>query len=128
MANQNERGRVIGIGGIFFKSGDPGRLKTWYAENLGIQEGPAGVSFEWRTVEEPAAQHQTVWCVFPGESKYFEGPSMINYIVDDLDAVLDKLRAAGGTIDPKREEHEYGRFGWAYDPDGNRIELWEPKG
>jgi catechol 2,3-dioxygenase-like lactoylglutathione lyase family enzyme len=122
-----ERGRVLGLGGVFFKSPDKDRLSTWYGEHLGIQ--PDGPTFSWLSREDPSKEHCTVWSVFPANSNYFEpsaAPFMINYIVDDLDALLAKLGERGVRIDAKREDHEYGRFAWIYDPDGNKIELWEP--
>jgi predicted enzyme related to lactoylglutathione lyase len=124
-----EAGRVIGIGGIFLKSKNRDQLGSWYANNLGIEQGKAGAMFKWRTVEKPDTEHLTIWSLFPADSTYFDpstAPFMVNYIVDDLDAILAKLSNSGAQIDPKREEHEYGRFAWIYDPDGNKIELWEP--
>jgi len=122
-----ERGRILGIGGVFFKSGDPKRLGTWYAEKLGLAVEGNYAQFEWLSKTEPARQQQTVWALFPETSEYFDGAAMINYIVDDLDAFLGKMEACGVRIDPKREDHEYGRFAWIYDADGNKIELWEPR-
>jgi catechol 2,3-dioxygenase-like lactoylglutathione lyase family enzyme len=124
-----ERGRILGVGGIFFKSADKKRLSAWYQEHLGIQgDGP---TFPWLSQEEPGREHCTVWSVFPATSNYFDpsgAPFMINYIVDDLDVLLGRLSESGVRIDPKREDHEYGRFAWIYDPDGNKVELWEPPG
>ena len=124
-----ERGRVIGIGGVFFKSGDPDRLSGWYREQLGISGGAEGILFKWRPVETPDVEHCTVWSVFPANTRYFDpsaAPFLINYIVDDLDALLAKLDRSGPNAEIKREDHEYGRFAWVIDPDGNKIELWEP--
>ena len=126
-----EKGKVIGIGGVFLKSPDQKRLGTWYAENLGIAQDSNGAMFKWRSAENPAQEHLTVWSVFPSSSNYFDPSAasfMINYIVDDLDALLAKLNTSGVRIDPKREDYDYGRFAWIYDPDGNKIELWEPPG
>lgn len=122
--------RVTGIGGIFFKSQNAEQLREWYRAHLGIEaDGSNGFGFEWRDRDQPDQVGMTVWSVFDGNSKYFE-PSkasfMLNYIVDDLDAVLAALRAEGVQVDEKVEEHEYGKFGWIMDPDGNRIELWQP--
>lgn len=119
-------GRVLGIGGIFFKSKDAGPLRNWYRDKLGFSTGPEGNMFPWRAAEAPHAEHVTVWSVFPGDSKYYDAPFMINYIVEDLDALLDRLKADGVKIDPKRDDTDYGRFAWIYDADGNKIELWEP--
>ena len=128
--NTNDRGKVLGIGGVFFKSPDAGSLRSWYAQNLSIESGEYGASFPWRKHDQPNSEQQTAWNIFPGASKYFDpspAPFMINYIVDDLDAILAKMAANGVKIDPKREEADYGRFAWVFDPDGNKIELWEPK-
>ena len=124
-----ERGRVIGIGGVFFSSADHNALRSWYADNLGIHHGSGGAAFKWRSHDHPDLERLTAWSIFPGASTYFD-PSqsgfMINYIVDDLEAILATLAANGVRIDAKREDHEYGRFAWIYDPDGNKIELWQP--
>jgi catechol 2,3-dioxygenase-like lactoylglutathione lyase family enzyme len=129
MTMDSTPGRILGIGGIFFKSPNRDQLSSWYRDKLGIKYTPHGAMFKWQSVEEPPQEHVTVWSIFPSTSNYFapsEAPFMINYIVDDLGALLAKLREAGVQIDPKQEDHEYGRFGWVYDPDGNKIELWEP--
>jgi predicted enzyme related to lactoylglutathione lyase len=122
--------RVIGLGGIFFKANDPQKMYEWYEKHLGIQGKPdVGAMFPWRRADDPAQESITIWSIFPHHTKYFDpstAPFMINYQVEDLDAVLEALRAEGVTIDPKREDHEYGRFAWIMDPEGNRIELWEP--
>lgn len=108
-------GRVTGVGGVFLRSPDPKRLTAWYAEHLGV-----GAMFKQETGQV------TAWSAFAAASTYFERDFMVNYTVDDLDALLTKLAAAEVKIDPKREDHDYGRFAWIYDPDGNRIELWQP--
>jgi predicted enzyme related to lactoylglutathione lyase len=87
--------------------------------------------FPWRRTDDSAQEEVTVWSVFPRSTKYFKtsrADFMLNYIVDDLDATLADLRASGAQVDEATESHEYGKFGWAQDPDGNRIELWEPPG
>jgi predicted enzyme related to lactoylglutathione lyase len=118
--------RVTGIGGIFFKADDRGKLLEWYDKHLGIKADPEyGTAFEWRE-KDAETTGMTAWSVFKGESKYFERPFMINYRVDDLDALLKALEDEGVRIDPKRDSHDYGKFAWIYDPEGNRIELWEP--
>ncbi len=122
-------GRILGIGGIFFKSAQQDQLSDWYRQKLGIDHDQYGAMFKWRTMNDPPDNHVTIWSIFPSTSDYFGHSSsnfMINYIVDDLDALLVKLRDAGVEVDPKREDFDYGRFAWAYDPDGNKIELWQP--
>ena len=123
--------QIRGIGGIFFKSNQPETLYAWYEKHLGIAGKPGeGAMFPWRSAADPNIEQLTVWSIFPTNTKYFgktNPPFMMNYIVDDLDALLAELRAAGVAVDDKVEDHEYGKFGWLTDPDGNRIELWEPK-
>lgn len=122
--------RVIGIGGVFQKANDPTALYAWYARHLGLHSDPnAGAIFPWRRDDQPDHKEMTVWSLFKRDTKYFgPGPQtvMVNYIVDDLDGVLRDLRAAGVQVDERVEEHEYGKFGWAADAEGNRIELWQP--
>ena len=125
--------RVTGIGGVFLKAKDPKSLSAWYAQNLGIALSDyGGASFLWSD-EVPATTGMTTWMLFPAGTKHFgagteAGPqsAMINYRVDDLDGILAQLTAAGASIDPKREDADYGRFAWAFDPEGNRFELWQP--
>ncbi|PYX88733.1 MAG: glyoxalase [Acidobacteria bacterium] len=128
--------RVTGIGGIFFQSSHPQQLFAWYEKHLGIQRSPETpadatfCSFEWLSGENPETKGRTVWALFPRDTEYFKqstSPFMINYRVDDLDALLQELQKEGVQIDPHREDYEYGRFAWIFDPEGNRIELWEPK-
>jgi predicted enzyme related to lactoylglutathione lyase len=121
--------RVTGIGGVFLRSHDPKKLAAWYAEHLGIKLNDyGGASFLWAD-EISGVAGVTAWSVFPADTTYF-GPgkqaAMINYRVDDLDALLKQLAAAKVLIDPKREDYSYGRFAWITDPDGNRLELWQP--
>jgi predicted enzyme related to lactoylglutathione lyase len=122
--------RVTGIGGIFFKADDPEKMYQWYEKHLGIQRQAEGVVFPWRDAENPDQQGLTTWAIFKRESPYF-GPSraqaMVNYRVENLDALLEALQAEGVEIDPKREDYDFGRFAWIFDPEGNKIELWEPK-
>lgn len=119
--------QVLGVGGVFFKARDPKALADWYRENLGV---PVEEGQTYGTLKSKGAGEQTVWSTFPSDTGYFgSGPSssMVNYRVRNLDAMLAQLRAAGAVIDERTEEYENGRFGWATDPEGNRIELWEPR-
>jgi len=127
-AAPGERGRILGIGGIFFKSANRQQTREWYSRNLGLTDKGGGAMLPWREKDNPDKEHVTVWTVFPDTTKYFEAgqPFMVNYIVDDLDALLERLQKAGVRIDPKRQDEEYGRFAWIYDPDGNKVELWQP--
>lgn len=121
-------GRVTGLGGVFFKAEDPERLYAWYEKNLGLKREDGGVFFRWRD-KESGAPGTTVWAIFGKDTRYFEpspAPFMFNYRVDDLDALLEQLRHAGVQIDDRRDDSKYGRFAWIIDPEGNRIELWEP--
>ena len=119
--------QVRGIGGIFFKSKDPQSLYAWYEEHLGIKFTPGqGASFPVYPI--PGAL--TAWSIFPSTTTYLKDSKaefMINYLVDDLASMLDQLRAAGVAVDDHTEFSDFGNFGWITDPDGNRIELWEPK-
>ena len=125
----SQQGRIIGIGGIFFKSANQQQMKEWYAKHLGFADSGYGVTLPWREKENPDNEQMTIWSVFPASTKYFEPSSasfMVNYIVDDMDALLERLKAEGVKIDDKRMNESYGKFAWIYDLDGNKIELWEP--
>jgi predicted enzyme related to lactoylglutathione lyase len=114
--------KVTGVGGIFFKSKDPEKLSAWYRANLGIEPKESGV-----VVFEGGGP--TVWSPFQSSTTYFApstAPFMINYRVRDLDAMLKQLRANGCQVDDKTDDSEFGKFGWVMDPEGNRIELWQP--
>lgn len=129
MAARTRRARVTGIGGIFFRAKDPKGLVRWYRRHLGIAIEDSVALFTWRGGKNGKAKGHTVWSVFPADTTYFGADSasfMINYRVKDLDAVLEALRAERVEVDRKVEDSEYGRFGWITDPEGNRIELWEP--
>lgn len=119
--------RVLGIGGVFFKANAPATLASWYQTHLGL---PIETGQTYCTLRSTTAGEATVWSTFPHETDYFGSKPtsfMINFRVRDLDAMLDQLRIAGVEVDERTEEHDYGRFGWAVDPEGNRIELWQPK-
>lgn len=122
--------RITGIGGIFFKAQNPTQLQEWYRAYLGIEPQPDGTPvLFWRERENPDALGSTVWAPFPADTDYFGAsgqPFMFNYRVRNLEAMLEQLRAAGATVDENIHEMEFGKFGWATDPEGNRFELWEP--
>jgi predicted enzyme related to lactoylglutathione lyase len=117
---------VTGLGGIFFKARDPHTLSAWYAQHLGLKIEEFGGSMFFDDSTRPG---HIVWSPFKDDTQYF-APStkefMINFRVDDLHALLAALRGAGVQVDARVDESEYGRFGWIMDPEGNRVELWEP--
>ena len=122
--------RVTGIGGIFFKAREAAGLRAWYERHLGLKiEDYGGTYFKWRDADNPEREGSTSWSIFKPDTTYF-GPGeqtfMVNYRVADLDALLEELRREGVPVEEKIEECEYGRFAWVTDPEGNRIELWEP--
>jgi predicted enzyme related to lactoylglutathione lyase len=121
--------RVTGIGGVFFKAKDPKALADWYRVHLGLNvEEWGGVAFRWGEGHADGAG-TTVWNPFKEDTSYF-APSkasfMINYRVEDLHALLADLRAEGCKVQDKVEESEFGKFGWVLDPEGNKLELWQP--
>jgi catechol 2,3-dioxygenase-like lactoylglutathione lyase family enzyme len=125
--------RITGIGGVFFRAQEPDRLRQWYEDHLGLPPGEgddATVVIPWREREDPDRLGQTVWAPFDAETTYFgkrENQWMVNFRVRDLDAMLAQLRAAGAHVDDQVESFGgLGRFGWFEDPEGNRVELWEP--
>ncbi|MBI1251417.1 MAG: VOC family protein [Alphaproteobacteria bacterium] len=122
--------KVVGIGGVFLKAKDPEALKAWYRQNMGFDiQDWGGLGFSWSTPDRPDFDGATIWSLFSDTSDYF-APStakvMVNYVVEDLDASLAALRAGGCAVDDKIEESEFGRFGWVMDPEGNKLELWQP--
>jgi catechol 2,3-dioxygenase-like lactoylglutathione lyase family enzyme len=117
---------VNGIGGVFFKARDPKKLRAWYQDHLGINAKAGYANFDWREKDHPERLGRTVWTLFPTNSTYFTAPLMINYRVAHLDRMLVQLRRDGVEVH-KTQDFDYGRFAWITDPEGNRIELWEPK-
>jgi predicted enzyme related to lactoylglutathione lyase len=117
--------KAVGVGGVFLKAKDPHALSAWYATHFSIpSQGGGSLAFDG-----PESAGMTVFSHFPDDSAYFgDGPQrvMINLRVDDLDQLLAQLSAAGVRIDPKRDDAPYGRFAWIWDPEGNRVELWQP--
>ena len=121
--------KVTGIGGIFFKCKDPKAMNEWYNKNLGMNTGDYGATFEWREEEDSTKKGITQWTTFSETSKYFD-PSekqfMINYRVQNLEALVEELRQNGVTIIDGIENYDYGKFIHILDPEGNKIELWQP--
>ena len=127
------RQKVTGIGGVFFKARDPKALAAWYHEHLGvpIDEGATYGAFSVGDDGRDATGTPlvAVWSTFPLTTEYFGSggqSAMINYRVADVDAMLEQLRIAGAKVDEKVDDSEFGKFGWAWDPEGNRFELWQP--
>ena len=122
--------KVIGIGGVFFKSRDPKALGAWYQTHLGIDvQSWGGAAFDWNGPGNPTGAGTTAWSLFPADTKHFapsDASFMINYRVDDLRELVADLLAAGVPILKGPEASEYGAFAWIVDPDGNKVELWEP--
>ncbi len=119
--------RVTAIGGIFFKSKDPEKTKDWYSKHLGIKSGQYGGTFQWG--KESGEKGYTAWSPFDAKTKYFdpsEKDAMFNYRVENLEELLNVLEKEGVEIIGEMEEYEYGKFGWVLDPNGYKIELWEP--
>jgi predicted enzyme related to lactoylglutathione lyase len=122
--------RVTGFGGLFFRAEHPEALYAWYEKHLGLVRGQEGaVTFQWHGDGTQQLGGMTVWAIFPKTTEYFnpsQASFMMNFRVADLDALLQALKEEGVEIDPHREDYDYGRFAWIMDPEGNRIELWEP--
>ncbi|MGK7297421.1 MAG: VOC family protein [Candidatus Wenzhouxiangella sp. M2_3B_020] len=124
--------RVTGLGGVFFKCDDMDATREWYAGHLGVPFNDwGGWSLHWRYLEDPEHVGRTEWSPFPADTEYMQPsgqPFMMNFRVDDLDAMIEQLRRAGIELIGEPEEHEYGKFAWILDPNGVKIELWEPAG
>ena len=121
--------KVTGIGGIFFKSKDPKAINEWYKTHLGFETSPYGTSFEWRQIDDSTKKGLTQWNPFEENTKYFEPSTkdfMINYRVDNLEALVEELKKENVTILDKIETYDYGKFVHILDIEGNKIELWEP--
>jgi predicted enzyme related to lactoylglutathione lyase len=122
--------RVTGIGGIFFSAKDPVSLRAWYQKHLGIDvQEWGGTSFTWTYAEGHPAKATTIWSIGAADGAHFSPSTasfMVNYRVDDLDALLQALRSEGCNVLDKTDDSEYGKFGWVLDPEGNKVELWQP--
>jgi predicted enzyme related to lactoylglutathione lyase len=118
--------KVTGIGGIFFKCKDPKKLREWYSTNLGLSVNQYGCVFEWRQGLDTTQKGFTQWSPFNEKTKYFEKDYMINYRVENMDALLSELRKNGVTICDSVEKADYGKFVHILDLEGTKLELWEP--
>jgi predicted enzyme related to lactoylglutathione lyase len=116
---------VTGFGGIFLRADDPKALYQWYERHLGLVNSEGAFAYP-----APTQHAQVVFALFKPDNAYFPPAqkAMINLQVDDLDALLDRLIGEGVAVDEKRESYDFGKFGWITDPDGNRVELWQPLG
>ena len=127
--SEQKKGRVTGIGGIFFKSKNPKEQRNWYSQHLGLVTNDYGSLFEFRDSTNPEKKGYLQWSPFDEDTKYFE-PSkrefMINYRVENMVELVEQLKADGVTICDAIEEFDYGKFVHILDPEGNKIELWEP--
>ena len=122
--------RVTGIGGIFFKAKDAPSLQAWYKQHLGIDvQVWGGAAFDWSDADGKPVAGTTAWLIAPEESKQFapsSAPFMVNYRVDDLHALVKALKEEGCNVLEKIDESDYGKFAWVIDPEGNKVELWQP--
>ena len=124
-----EKPKVTGIGGIFFKSEDPRATKDWYAKHLGFDTDRYGTTFTFRREDAPSRKGYLQWSPMSADTDYFDPSSrefMINYRVNDIEALVEELRAAGVTIVDDIATYSYGKFVHIMDIDGNKLELWEP--
>jgi len=123
-----EPGSIVGVGGVFFRAGDGAALQKWYGEHLGLPTNTQGYAqLPWLD-PRTGDYYSTTWGPFKRDTTYFDADQqyMVNYVVNDLDAALEKLRAAGARIADERMDEPYGRFAWFWDPEGIKVELWEP--
>jgi predicted enzyme related to lactoylglutathione lyase len=128
--NNNKMKKVTGIGGVFFKCKDPKKMTEWYNTHLGLNAGEYGATFEWREESDSSKKGQTQWTPFAESTKYFQPSTkdfMINYRVDNLEALVEELKKEGVTIVDTIESYDYGKFIHIMDVEGNKIQLWEAK-
>lgn len=121
------KNRVTGLGGFFFKTKDPNAIKQWYNKHLGLNTDQYGCTFWWKDKE--GQDCTTQWSPMKDDTNYFKpskSPFMMNFRVENLEELLKVLRQEGVTVVGEIEEYSYGKFGWILDPDGNKLELWEP--
>lgn len=129
-SNTKNMKKVTGIGGVFFKCKDPNKMREWYKTHLGFDTNQYGTNFEWRQAADPTKKGSTQWSPFAETTKYFEPSTkdfMINYRVENLEALVEELKKDGVTIVDKIETYDYGKFVHILDAEGNKVELWEPK-
>jgi len=122
--------KVTGLGGVFFKCDDPKGMNDWYAKNLGLVTSAYGTTFEWRESDDPSKTGSTTWCTFAKDDKSFDPstkPFMINYRVENLVELIAELKKDNVTVIDEIAEYDYGKFVHVLDPEGNIIQLWEPK-
>ena len=127
--NKQSIKKVTGIGGIFFKCKDPKKMREWYKTNLGLKTNAYGAVFEWRQGADTTKKGFSQWSPFSEKTKYFEPSTkdfMINYRVDNMEALVDQLRKDGVLVVDTIERVEYGKFVHIMDIEGNKVELWEP--
>ena len=123
--------KVTGIGGIFFKCKDPNKIKDWYKTHLGLDTNDYGATFEWREASDSEKTGVTQWSPFEENTKYFDPSTrefMINYRVENIEALVIELKKEGVTVLDEIETYDYGKFVHILDLEGNKIELWEPMG
>lgn len=123
--------KVTGIGGVFFKCKDPQKMTEWYKKHLGFITNPYGATFEWYESPDSSAKAQTQWTPFEETTEYFEPSArdfMINYRVENMEALVEELKKEGVTILDKIETYDYGKFVHILDVEGNKVQLWEPIG
>lgn len=121
--------KIVGIGGVFFKSKDPKKLQEWYEDKLGIEPREGYIFFRWPDIAREKPAGYTLWAPFPADTEYFKpskAPYMINFVVSNLELYLAQIKKKGVDVEEKIEETPQGKFSWIMDPEGNRIEFWEP--
>jgi predicted enzyme related to lactoylglutathione lyase len=122
--------RVTGIGGIFFQAKDPVALRAWYKKHLGVDvQEWGGTAFVWADADGNPTKGTTVWSIGAADGNHFapgKAPFMINYRVENLSELLQALREEGCEVLDRMDDSDYGKFGWVIDPEGNKVELWQP--
>ena len=127
--NTTKMGKVTGIGGVFFKCKDAKKISAWYKTHLGMETNDYGANFEWREDKDPSKKGSTQWSPFSETTKYFEPSTkdfMINYRVENLEALVAQLKTEGVTVVDQIETYDYGKFIHIMDIEGNKVQLWEP--